>query len=330
MDAKITKQRLANLLSYDWLKMLVTVAVVVFLVMLLFLTTATRVTNWQTFTVYAYTDLSAGQHFSSLADDLKDDDVFSYDILETQAEIFSEDSTYDLLSLRRTTGAGTVMFISDVWTYETDEDGNYVDEEGNIVGSAEEAAVAENSALYGLTMSAAATSPDDSTGVVYDTRAYFQMCEDYLVSFFGEDLTDENAAPDEAKVRASFLERNEGDKRYKTEAAREAGIADERSRLLDLKEDYLLVRGLFESGVYTHTVYEGERENGETYEMSLGVNVGNLGRVTDLVYYRDAEGTAVAEQLNLVFFFNNFGEENNGLLFEAVSFLRYLYEEYGA
>ena len=63
-------------------------------------------------------------------------------------------------------------------------------------------------------------------------------------------------------MRASLRGRNEGDESYKAEAAREAGIADERSRLLDLKEDYLFVRGLFESGVYTSSVYEGERENG--------------------------------------------------------------------
>ena len=53
MDARITKQRLGNLLSYDWLKMLIAIVIAVFLIILLFTMTATRVTNAQTFAVYA-------------------------------------------------------------------------------------------------------------------------------------------------------------------------------------------------------------------------------------------------------------------------------------
>ena len=129
MDARITKQRLGNLLSYDWLKMLIAIVIAVFLIILLFTMTATRVTNAQTFAVYAYTDLTAGKDFNSLGSTLKTNEVLSYDILETKTEKFSADDRYDIFSLRRTVGEGTVMFISDVRTYKTDDAGNPVYDE---------------------------------------------------------------------------------------------------------------------------------------------------------------------------------------------------------
>lgn len=328
MDARITKQRLGNLLSYDWLKMLVTIAIFVFLVVLLFTMTATRVTNAQTFTVYAYTDVSAGRDFNSLADKLKNENVLSYDILETTAEKFTEDSQYDMLSLRRSTGEGNVMFISDVWTYKTDEDGNYLDDKGNVVGSAEDAAVEEVSTLFSLAMGAASKSVEDGYGTVYDTRFYLQSCRDYLVSFFGEDL-ENNSTPDENKVRASFLERNSGDKRYRSDASREQGIADERKRIADLREDYLFVMGLFENGTYSHTEYTDENTQGETFTSALGVNIGRLNNISDLAYYTGSDDKAHTDALNLVFFYNNY-HSANGMLYEGVTFLRYLYEEYSA
>ena len=318
MDAKITKQRLSTLLSYDWLKILVTVAVAVFLVLLVFLISATRATNAQTFSVYAYTDLSAGEDFTSVADTLKKSDVFSYDILKTEAETFSSGTQVDQLSLRRSTGSGTVMFISDQAGYRTNDDGSYeTDDNGDRIPVSE---------LWSLTMGGAATAESD-VGVVYDSKYWLDtMCKEYLVSFFGENL--ENAEPDAGKVRESFFARNGKDKRYKTAAAREAGVAEERERLVSLREDYLAVQELFEKGVYTHTMYEGKTSEGEVYQSYLGINVGRLTNLGDLVYYEGEDGVHETESINLVVFFNDFGAAN-GMLFEPVTFLRWLYETYG-
>ena len=318
MDARITKHRLATLLSYDWLKMLVTIVIAVFLVVVVFLVSATRVGNAQTFTVYAYIDLSAGRDFNTLADTLKQDGVFSYDILKTEAESFSEDSSFDLFSLRRSTGAGTVMFISDVRVYETDDDGNPVyNEDGTQT-------VETESALYSLARYGAVQPDHYASGIVYDTKYYMTMCEDYLEGFFGEGLA--GGEPDAEKVRESFYARNENDKRFKTAAARERGVGEERQRLIGLKEDFLFVQELFAQGVYTHTEYE-LTEDGETYTSAMGINVGGLDSITDLVYYTDSEGKTVGEKLNLVILYNDF-HESNGLLYEPITFLRWLYEEY--
>ncbi len=321
MDARITKQRLGNLLSYDWLKMLVTIAIFVFLVVLLFTMTATRVTNAQTFTVYAYNDVTAGRDFNSLADKLKDEDVLSYDILETTTEKFSADSQYDLYSLRRTTGEGTVMFVSDVRVYETDDDGNPVlDENGDPK-------IETESALYSLAMGSTVDSEDPISGTLYDCKYYIESCAEYLSGFFEGDWETSNTL-DEAAVRASFLERNSGDKRYKNDEAREKGIADERQRILDLRDDYLVVLQCFENGTFKYTEYTAKNVDGSSFTSVLGINLGGLEKIADLAYYTDGEGNQVVSNLNLVILYNNF-HEANGLRFEPVTFLRYLYEEYG-
>ena len=66
-----------------------------------------------------------------------------------------------------------------------------------------------------------------------------------------------------------------------------------------------------------------------TFTSALGVNVGKLPRIGDLVYYTDDAEARHTERLNLVILYNNF-KEAMGLRFEPVTFLRYLYEEYGA
>ena len=321
MDARITKQRLGNLLSYDWLKMLVTIAIFVFLVVLLFTMTATRVTNAQTFTVYAYNDVTAGRDFNSLADKLKDEDVLSYDILETTTEKFSADSQYDLYSLRRTTGEGTVMFVSDVRVYETDDDGNPVPDENG------DPKIETESALYSLAMGSTVDSEDPISGTLYDCKYYIESCAEYLSGFFEGDWETSNTL-DEAAVRASFLERNSGDKRYKNDEAREKGIADERQRILDLRDDYLVVLQCFENGTFKYTEYTAKNVDGSSFTSVLGINLGGLEKIADLAYYTDGEGNQVVSNLNLVILYNNF-HEANGLRFEPVTFLRYLYEEYG-
>ena len=127
MDARITKQRLGNLISYDWLKMLVTIVCFVLVLVLLFTMTATRPRNTQEYGVYAYTDLSTTSSFSNLGETLLERDVFSYDILAVSAEGFSGNNyasaTY---SARRAAGQGTVMLLTDNRVYQTDENGEPV------------------------------------------------------------------------------------------------------------------------------------------------------------------------------------------------------------
>ena len=117
MDARITKQRLANMLSYDWLKIIGAIALAAVVFCVFFMMIATRATAGQTFYVYAYSGLAEGAEFSRLGDDLKARNVFAYDILDTGSETFSKNGYGNSVFMaRRSTGEGRVMFVDDVRT----------------------------------------------------------------------------------------------------------------------------------------------------------------------------------------------------------------------
>ena len=317
MDARITKQRLANLISYDWIKILCTILAAILVLVLLFTMAATRPHSTQQYYVYTYTDLSAGADFTDLADDLKAKHVFSYDILEVSAENFdSSSSGSTVYTVRRSAGMGNVLFVTDNPAYETDEDGNTVlDEEGKPV-------VAAQSTLYTMASSGLVANDASTAGVAYDTVYYMDACERYLKQFFGDDWRTSDAFDGTLTPEACFTARNDGDKRYRTDEARAQGVADEKARLLQLREDYLVVDAAFESGVFTHTAYENEL--GETDYP--GINVGGLNTLHDLVYYVDGE-TRSTENVNLILLFNGPLAQND-LRFESISFLNYLLTQY--
>lgn len=330
MDARITKSRLANLLSYDWLKIVIAVAVSIVGLALVFSLVSTRPTNAQYFTVYVREDLSVGKDFSSMADTLKEKDVFSYDTLDVRVESFSgNEYAGAAFSARRAAGEGTVMLLSDNRIYETDDEGNFVTDE-----ETGEPIVQTESELYAYAFGSAVTDPEAVAGGAIDTEAYLVWCEQYLAGFY-EDGDWENGAIDEAAVRQSFLARNGSDKRYKTAAKREQGVADERARIEKLREDYLFVCRQFlpveegGTGLLKHTVYEETAEDGSVRRVACGVALGGLERIKDFVYYTDADGTATAESVNLVLLYNNYTNHGNDLRFEAISLMRYLVETYG-
>ena len=60
MDARITKSRLANLLSYDWLKIVAAILAAVLVICVFFTTVKTRPGKYHTFTVYGYRELVEG------------------------------------------------------------------------------------------------------------------------------------------------------------------------------------------------------------------------------------------------------------------------------
>ena len=95
-----------------------------------------------------------------------------------------------------------------------------------------------------------------------------------------------------------------------------------------LDNDYLVVLQCFENGTFKYTEYTAKNVDGSSFTSALGINLGGLEKIADLAYYTDGEGNQVVSNLNLVILYNNF-HEANGLRFEPVTFLRYLYEEYG-
>lgn len=317
MDARITKQRLSNLISYDWIKILCTVAAALLVLSLLFAVTATRPLSSQQYNIFVFTDLSVDTSFSQLADELEEDDVFSYDILTVGTEAFTGTTGNTTYGLRRSVGTGNVLFVTDNPVYEQDEAGNPVlDEEGDPV-------IETQSTLYSLAMGITVANDEANAGGVYDTVYYMDACERYLAEFFGDDWRSSDAFDGSRSPEESFYARNGSDKRYRTEQSRAQGVEDEKARLLELREDYLAVDAAFDEGLFTHTSYEndwGEASN-------LGINVGGLHGLKNLVYYTDGENSRTTENINLVLLFNG-KDAQNDLRFESISFLNYLLENY--
>ena len=217
MDARITKQRLANMLSYDWLKIVGAIALAAVFFSLFFTMIATQATDGQTFYVYVFNGLSTGSDFPSLTGDLEAKGVFGYEILDTGSEVFTGNGLYgnSVYTARRSAGEGRVMFVNDVRT--KDEDGT------------------ESSMLLDFL---------DYEGTEYerfssflDPEVFLADCREYLANFFGEELT----ALNHDRAREAFMKRNGKDKRFRTSAKKEAGVLMEEKRLEKLKEDYLLI-----------------------------------------------------------------------------------------
>lgn len=301
MDARITKQRLANMLSYDWLKILGAIALAATILCVFFVMIATRATDGQTFYVYAYDGLYTGKDFSNLENDLLDKHVFGYDVLKTGSESFKKSGLYgdSVFMARRSAGEGRVMFVNDVRT--TNDEGkvsstlidSFFDDEG---------------------------TEQESFALFLDPEVFLNDCEKYLVKFFGEKLDSEE--PNEAETRKTFLERNGKDKRYRTEAKKEAGILDEVKRLKKLRDDYLAVKAEL-NGKLPFATYTTEIK---THKAGFSMDKLNL---TGLVYHtveQEEEGVKTESQSNqniALCIFNN-GDREGDLKYETVNFLAYL------
>lgn len=317
MDARITKSRLANFLSYDWLKILVAVAVAVAALCVFFTTVRTRPRDDQEFQLYGYTGLVGGKESGSLGDRLIREDVFSYDILAASFELFDSFDVYSsaAYTARRAAGQGKAMFVAGQDYFTQDYQGeilkkNYLDD-------------------FIQTCISNAGEKNESIESLISYPKLFGDCEEYLARVFGENWR-ENGVPNDDVVREIFLARNGNDKRFRTSSQKEKGVALERARLIDLRSDYLAVKAAIDdpNGPYKYTPYTSS--TGKTYEVAL--NIGGLANLSNLIYYSavDVEGTAIStsEDIHFVVFYN--WKASTDLRFESISLLGWLLEEYGA
>lgn len=303
MDARITKQRLVNMLSYDWLKIIGAIALAAVFFCVFFMMFATRATDGQTFYIYVYNGLTTGGDFMGLKDDLKNKNVFSYDILDLGSEAFKFDSLYgnSVFTARRSAGEGRVMFIDDVRT--TDDNGN------------------ESSTLLSFIENEG--TPAESFGLFLDPQVFLSDCEKYLQKFFGESLSEDLNTQ---SARNAFMERNGKDKRYRSAAKKEEGVLQEEARLKKLKEDYLSVKKAVDEETLGFVKYTGFEEK----EHVIGFSMKSL-NLTKLVYYTEKEeDTEVVTNSEVALCIFNNGTREGDLKYETVNFLAYILGKYGA
>ena len=317
MDARITKQRLSNMLSYDWLKILAAIAAAALALALFFTMIATRATDGQTYMVYAYNGLSTGRDYAKFGDTIAKNGTFSYDILNTGTEVFSDGGIYGgaVFTARRSAGEGRVMFVSDYKT--TDKDGNPTSSRLDDVAAM---GLVDGGTQY------------EKMGMFLNPEDFLNDCKAYLEAFFGAGLTREE--PDEAKTREAFLARNGKDKRFRKAKQKEAGVKLERERLIKLKADYLTVSEKIEDGKlpyaeYKTTVLIGEETTKENV-YKIGFRMENLTNLRNLFFYEDEVGgekVKSSEKIVLTLFDN--GDREGDLRYETVNFIAYLLKAYG-
>lgn len=314
MDARITKSRLFNLLSYDWLKILAVIAAAIAALCVFFTTVRPRPSDAQIFTVYAYGDIKSGEDAATLQDDLLAKNIFSYEILSTQVEkltsssgIFGGVDANTLYTTRLINDARTVMFV-----YGLDDPSS----EGygaveRLIGGADNGFI--------------------------DVSVYLRDCEKYLVRFFGEDWR--NGTLDTTAAEQCFLARNEKDKRFRSDEKRAAGILSEQERLCRLRDDLAAVLDALDGGSLSYSTITVDEERAEQNGIAAGtylcgVSLGKLGRLNRLFYYStETENGSVStvSGLNLILFNSKLlGDQTNDLRYETVSFLSYLLSAYGA
>lgn len=295
MDARITKSRLSNLLSYDWIKILVAIVVAVLGLVAFFTTIKTRPGRIHTFTVYGYAGIYSGTFANQAERDLLEG-VLSYDILKADFESFGEDEYSDVAyAARRSSGTGNVMFT----TTNPGEGGESVLQ--NVAGG-------------------------ELTEIALDVEQYLSDCEQYLIRFFGENWR--TAEVDVAEAKQCFLKRNGKDNRYRFSAEkREQGVKDECARLEKLREDYLAVLESFQDGTLEYSEVKDESGN----LRKNGISLKNLAGVNRLFYYYEEESKAVSTANLCMILFRNDNDAGvaaskveNDLRYECISFIRYL------
>lgn len=114
MDNKITRARLSNLLSYDWVKIVAIIAAVVFVWVLAFTIGAPRATVGQTFGLFVYApDFEVAETEQETLERAKDGGAFSYDVLDFVTRSLQTDYYSTIMSAATSIAEGDVFITSD-------------------------------------------------------------------------------------------------------------------------------------------------------------------------------------------------------------------------
>lgn len=313
MDAKITKTRLEQMLSYDWIKIIAVALAAILVWSLVFTMSATRITATQQFVIMNYPGAWQGDKFSNYYKMQGKD--FSYEIIEMSAEDLAanEGQLGTLLETRFAVGTGDVMFAPNVDDPDTKTE--VKDEQGNVTDTTYTTYMAQflNTSYFHYV-----ARLDDAD----NKKGYFTQMKDYLARFYEitaeTDKTYGNVTLtkatfgdlDESKVETAFkarVEKNK-DKRFKTEEKLAQGVQDEIQRIQNYRAAYdtffqNLDDGLIEFTVSTVTF--GEYTDTGAYSLNVCPDENKASKLKDYVYYtvEQDSGTPLitAKDMNLLF-----------------------------
>ena len=329
MDAKITKQRLSRMLSYDWLKIVGFAAAMILVWSLVFTMTATRITSAQQFAVINYTsNISfSSTKFNSTYMEMFQGQYFSYEVIETtQTDLTTgSDMAGQLLEARLSVGEGDVLFVNN----EPDKSTAY-----------EEDGVTKYERTYLETF---VTSWWTHVAKLDGDDGYFAGMESYLNQYYYGDYV--NGELDEAAIKADFRARVKAnkDKRYKKESQIQQGEQKDIERIQKYRDGLIKFYSYIEKGYicFSEVTYklvgisnEQIIERTGMYAINLCPNVKTMGDLKETVAYSkayiDEESGAEkyknsAENMNIVFLTT---DVEQGFEYENVLYVNFLVEKY--
>lgn len=324
MDAKITKQRLGQMLSYDWMKIILSIVGGILIWSLVFTTTSTRIIPSQSFGIFNYLGSTVTTKFSDYTDNTS---LFSYEVIEVSAQDVNtagDEYAFTLMEARLTTDEADVMFVADI-------DGGYIEYSEN--GETKTATYLEdflyryNSYSYQL---------DDSAD---GQKGYLSQMKDYLDGYYHGDYL--NGELDRAKIESDFKARatKNKDKRYKTEEQIKNGVNGEVERIQLYRQSLIDFYEYLEKGYIAlteETLYFTDSNNQPVtvtgcFSVNLCPNEATMGDLKNLVYYRvtdeETEQTkSTALNMNLVLIHDI--ETEPGFEFERLGFVTHLVKTY--
>jgi hypothetical protein len=272
MDAKITKKRLARLLSYDWIKIIAFAVAAILFWSLIFTMTATKITPSQQFTVFNYySNGSLSNGFYTEYNKIFANDTFSYEVIETNVnDLAASGKEYagTLLEARLGTDEGDVMFIPNT----PDESTRTEDENG----------VVSYSATHMQTFF------KGWFPYVWNVDAYLTQMQAYVDGYKNADGTF-----DQAKIKNDFLTRvrKNKDKRFRKDEQLQAGIEAEYARIQKYDEALKEFHGYVESGLIEYVEMELVIDDGTVYRekanyaINLCPDVNTMGGLKKHAYY---------------------------------------------
>ena len=215
MDAKITKQRLSHMLSYDWLKIVAVILGGALFWGLVFTTTATRIQPSQHFGIYNYLGATMTSH---LTQDDSISNVFSHEVIQLSTgdvTLGGDEYVYQMMEARLVTNDVDVIFTPDV------EGSNLTQYQKELDGEVFTATYLEDFLSRYMTYAYRLDGED----------GYLAKMEKYLNGYYNGDYRNGelNAEKIENDFRA-FVSSTK-DKRYKNEQSISLGVQGELKRI---------------------------------------------------------------------------------------------------
>lgn len=308
MDNKITRTRLGDFFSYEWVRIIIFSLVAIFVWELVFTITGVTLTTGQQFKVLYDTNLdtSTEEDIIPLA---YEDGAFSYDVQKIDREFLASQSSINILSVRYETRDCDVIATCN--------------KEQTVAGSLVRQA-------YDIIDSVFVWSYDE---MIKDGEAYLLPL---LKSEFRGDASKvydyENL--DEGEINKLFSSRKKNDNRFRTEKDKQIGMKEERARIkklcLDLKKaKYLLENHLDIFLNYTRFEYtvgkNPVQSNLDVLENQKQKNLTNYGK-EKLAYGIDLEKLTITGnpdgKYNVTSFFSKDGSAEEIILM-AFNFINY-------